>query len=97
MRTVESGSRRPGLEESFGRAVRDRRREVGMTQARLAELAGMSQAAISRLERGRCMPTLYLLEKLASALDSVLFVAMGPSRRVAVDFRACPERAEPAG
>ncbi|MFI6861168.1 helix-turn-helix domain-containing protein [Streptomyces sp. NPDC050421] len=84
-----SGRRKPALEEFFGRAVRDRRREVGMTQARLAELAGMSQAAISRLERGRCLPTLHLLERVADALDSVLLVAIEPSRRVVVRFRAC--------
>lgn len=61
-----------------------------MTQAGLAALAGMSQAAISRLERGRCLPTLHLLERVAVALDSVLLVAIEPSRRVVVDFRARP-------
>ncbi|MFJ3091133.1 helix-turn-helix transcriptional regulator [Streptomyces sp. NPDC086838] len=85
------------MEDHFGRAVRDRRRANGMTQAGLAELAGMSQAAISRLERGKCMPTLYLLEKIAEALNSVLVVAIGPGRRVAVDFRTCSEHAEAAG
>ncbi|NEC65508.1 helix-turn-helix transcriptional regulator [Streptomyces sp. SID9727] len=68
-----------------------------MTQSRLAELAGMSQAAISRLEHGKCMPTFYLLEKIAEALNSVLVVAIGPGRRVAVEFRNGPERAGAAG
>ncbi|MFJ2704361.1 helix-turn-helix domain-containing protein [Streptomyces sp. NPDC087428] len=87
--TVGSGRRGPALEERFGRAVRDRRQEIGMTQAGLAALAGMSQAAISRLERGRCLPTLHLLERVAVALDSVLLVAIEPGR-VVVDFRARP-------
>lgn len=60
-----------------------------MTQAGLAALAGMSQAAISRLERGRCLPTLHLLERVAVALDSVLLVTIEPGR-VVVDFRARP-------
>ncbi|WP_343242109.1 helix-turn-helix transcriptional regulator [Streptomyces sp. SID9727] len=97
MATVGGGRSSLRPEDHFGRAVRDRRRAAGMTQSRLAELAGMSQAAISRLEHGKCMPTFYLLEKIAEALNSVLVVAIGPGRRVAVEFRNGPERAGAAG
>ncbi|MFF3889239.1 helix-turn-helix domain-containing protein [Streptomyces sp. NPDC001914] len=51
------------------------RRQRGMSQARLAELAGTGQAAISRIESGRDLPTLTLLERIASALDCQLTVA----------------------
>ncbi|MBT2491806.1 helix-turn-helix transcriptional regulator [Streptomyces sp. ISL-96] len=88
MKPIGSRHRKPGLEDFFGRAVRARRREIGMTQAQLAELTGMSQAAISRLEHGKCMPTLPLLERVAAALNSVLLVAIEPRRRVSVNFRA---------
>jgi transcriptional regulator with XRE-family HTH domain len=58
-----------------------------MTQVRLAELSGMTQAAISRLEHGKCMPTFPLLERIAAAFGSVLLVAVEPGRRkVTVTF-----------
>lgn len=57
-----------------------------MTQIQLAELSGMTQAAISRLEHGKCMPTFPLLERIAAAFDSVLLVAVEPHRGVSVTF-----------
>ncbi|MET8036708.1 helix-turn-helix transcriptional regulator [Streptomyces sp. NPDC005345] len=51
-----------------GELVRYWRGRRGMSQARLAELAGTGQAAISRIESGRDQPTLALLERIASAL-----------------------------
>ncbi|NUV59133.1 helix-turn-helix domain-containing protein [Streptomyces sp. CAI-85] len=83
--------RQESVEESLGKAVRNRRSEVGMTQVRLAELAGMTQAAISRLEHGKCMPTIPLLERIAAAFDSALFVVIEPGRGVAVGFRGSRE------
>ncbi|WP_260328239.1 helix-turn-helix transcriptional regulator [Streptomyces sp. Ag109_O5-1] len=67
-------------------AVRERRGKVGMTQVRLAELSGMTQAAISRLERGKCMPTFPLLERIAKAFGSDLLVTVEPGRGVTVAF-----------
>ncbi|MER6677784.1 helix-turn-helix transcriptional regulator [Streptomyces sp. NPDC000983] len=55
--------------------VRSWRRRRGMSQARLAELAGTGQAAISRIESGRDLPTLALLERIAAALDCRLTVS----------------------
>ncbi len=39
--------------ESFGRAIRQRRRELGYTQGFLAEVTGFSVSFISDLERGK--------------------------------------------
>ncbi|MFF1708182.1 helix-turn-helix domain-containing protein [Streptomyces sp. NPDC058252] len=58
--------------------VRSWRRQRGLSQARLAELAGTGQAAISRIESGRDLPTLMLLERIASALDCDLTVTFAP-------------------
>ncbi len=47
----------PGLEGigSMGRALRQRRRELGMSQQALAEHVGLARSTISRMERGlRC-------------------------------------------
>lgn len=54
--------------------VRSWRRQRGMSQRRLAELAGTGLAAISQIESGRDLPTLALLERIASALDCELTV-----------------------
>ncbi|MFE6335233.1 helix-turn-helix domain-containing protein [Streptomyces sp. NPDC002776] len=59
--------------------VRSWRRQRGMSQARLAELAGTGQAAISRIESGRDLPTLALLERIAAALDCRLTVSFTAS------------------
>lgn len=57
-----------------------------MTQVRLAELSGLTQAAISRLEHGKCMPTFPLLERIARAFGSALLVSVEPGRGVTVTF-----------
>ncbi|MHC5904440.1 helix-turn-helix domain-containing protein [Streptomyces sp. S6] len=72
----------------LGAAVRARRVELGLTQERLAAQAGMSQGALSRLERGRAVPTLPLLERLAAAMAASLLIALSPTGSVQVAFRA---------
>ncbi|MEU3280412.1 helix-turn-helix domain-containing protein [Streptomyces antibioticus] len=70
----------------FGKAIRDRRTALGLTQTQLAERAGMTQAAISRLEHGGSTPTIPLLERLASALDSTLHLDITPNSDLSVAF-----------
>lgn len=57
-----------------------------MTQVGLATRSGLTQAAISRLERGRSMPTLPLLERIAEAFGAALQLTVRPGRGVAVSF-----------
>ena len=56
----------------FGLAIRALRRRRGWTQAELADRAGVSQAAVSRAERGgaRAM-TLRTLERIADSMRAV--------------------------
>lgn len=75
------------LGRPFGAAVRARRLEMGLTQERVAAQAGMSQGALSRLERGRGVPTLPLLERLAAAMSSNLLISLSPHGDVRVVFR----------
>jgi transcriptional regulator with XRE-family HTH domain len=42
---------------------------AGLTQAELAERAGIADATVSRIERGRLTPSVRLAERIASALD----------------------------
>lgn len=53
----------------FGKAIRRRRRDLDMTQEKLAELAELHRTYISNLERGEANPTLDIINRLAKALD----------------------------
>lgn len=64
------------VNEPIGTAVRLRRRALGLTQARLAELSGLDQSAISRLESGSRLPPLPALERLAAALGVRLTIGI---------------------
>jgi transcriptional regulator with XRE-family HTH domain len=64
-----------------GRIVVERRRSAGLTQARLADRLGTTQAAISKIETGRTLPGLDLLERLAEATGGPLVLTLGAPRR----------------
>lgn len=59
----------------LGKTVHGRRTKLGMTQAELAERAGITQGQLSRLEGGGAAPTVPLLARLADALDADLDIA----------------------
>ena len=46
------------------------REKHGLTQAQLAELSGVDQGDISRIERGATSPTAKTLQRIAGALDA---------------------------
>lgn len=52
--------------------VMDLRNKHGLTQTQLAERCGMSQADISRIERGSTSPTARTLQRIADALEADL-------------------------
>lgn len=54
------------------------RRDLGLTQAELAERAGTSQATIAQYESGKKSPTFATLERLVASLGLELFVSYGP-------------------
>lgn len=55
-------------QEKIGRYVAERRREMRMTQSELAERLGVSGQAVSKWERGECLPDTGLLLELAAIL-----------------------------
>ncbi|MEV4356066.1 helix-turn-helix transcriptional regulator [Nonomuraea sp. NPDC049625] len=65
----------------LGETVRRRREELGLTQAELAERAGLEQPAVDRFEAGGTMPTIPMLERLAEALELRLSVQLQPLSR----------------
>ena len=58
----------------LGEAVAARRAELELSQVELARAAGVPQADISRIERGKGNPTLATVTKLLTALDLKLGV-----------------------
>jgi len=67
----------------LGQMVHDRRVELGLTQADLAQRAGMTQPQLSRLESGGATPTVPLLARLAAALNADLDIAFRPHSPIA--------------
>jgi ribosome-binding protein aMBF1 (putative translation factor) len=62
----------------IGKAVRERRLALGLSQVELAARAGMTQPALSRLEAGGVIPTIPLLDRISAALDADLIVKLAP-------------------
>jgi len=60
------------LHQSWGKRIRNRRTDLGMTQVRLAELVEVRQASISRVERGDQVPSDALKWRLAGALGCTI-------------------------
>jgi|SRR6188472_2143348 len=58
--------------------VRDRRRELGLSQAEVAVLVGTTQSAIARLESGGRPPRIDTLLRIADALNCELLVELRP-------------------
>ncbi len=58
------------LQRQLGERVAARRRATGLTQAELAERARVSTETVSRLERGRTMPSISLLNKIARSMGA---------------------------
>ena len=67
--------------EKFGTFIQSRRKDLGLTQAELAERLYVTDKAISRWERGVGFPDIKLLEPLAAALDVTLIELM-QSRKI---------------
>lgn len=64
---------------AFGSVIFGARKARGLRQSDLAELSGVTQADISRIERGQVAPTTQTLLKLTSALGvEIQFVLLGP-------------------
>jgi transcriptional regulator with XRE-family HTH domain len=52
----------------LGKALKKRRKDLGITQPRLAELAGISKNTLYKLERGESNPSWAVVSKLTDVL-----------------------------
>ncbi len=57
----------------FGRAVRERRKKLGVSQEEFADLCGLHRTYMGGVERGERNISLVNIEKIARALDMSLF------------------------
>jgi predicted transcriptional regulator len=57
-----------------------RRKELGLTQSKLASIAGVSQSIIAKIESGSVDPSYSIVRKLFTALDSLKIGASGEDR-----------------
>jgi y4mF family transcriptional regulator len=64
------------LVKTLGETIKSRRKELGITQPHLAELAKVSTNTIYKLERGQGNPSLDVLNKLAEVLGMELTLAV---------------------
>ncbi|MBI5216964.1 MAG: helix-turn-helix transcriptional regulator [Ignavibacteriae bacterium] len=60
------------LAKYIGETIKRRRKELGITQPHLAELANISTNTLYKLERGQGNPSLDVLNKLAEVLGMEL-------------------------
>ena len=65
---------------AFGRAVARRREELGLTQADLSALVGLSRASIANIEKGRQNVLLHHVYELAGALRMARVGDLLPAR-----------------
>ena len=62
--------RDPDLQAAFGRAVRERRQAIGLSQEELAEAADLHRTYIGDIERGGRNVSLVNIARIADALGS---------------------------
>jgi len=60
------------LASQLGETIKNRRKELRITQPHLAELANVSTNSVYKLERGQGNPSFLLLNKLAGVLGMEL-------------------------
>lgn len=63
-----AGKRPTPLQQAFGDRVRGRRRELGLSQEKLAEISGLDRTYISSLEQGLRNVSLNNIARVATAL-----------------------------
>jgi transcriptional regulator with XRE-family HTH domain len=60
---------RTSAQQKLGKRIKQLRKEVGLTQEKLAIATGLSQTYISGIESGTRNPSIKTLDKIGKALD----------------------------
>jgi transcriptional regulator with XRE-family HTH domain len=67
---------------ALGIELAKRRRAAGLTQAQVATRMGTTQAAISRIESGRTLPSIGVLDRFALAIGQTFSIEVGATPKV---------------
>ena len=67
-------------EHTVIQAMIDARKKSGMTQKELAEITGIAQGDISKLERGSANPSMRTLQRLAKGMGMILKIEFTPEQ-----------------
>lgn len=60
----------------LGKIIKERRKTLGVTQAHLAELAGVNVNTIIRIENGKINPTIEVVNRIADVLGMELSISV---------------------
>jgi len=71
--------------EALKRRIGEGRNRKGLNQAELAELAGVTPAAISQIENGLRVPTIPVLHRIANVLGVSLDYLTGKTDKVEIE------------
>ncbi len=74
--------------ELLGLKVKEFRKQRKLTQEKLAEIIGVDNGYISKLEVGQNFPSISTLEKIAEALDVELYALFQFTQGKEKDFRS---------
>lgn len=66
----------------IGTAVKTLRKQAGISQDTLADLAGTTKPSISRIETGEQVPSMDMLERIAAALGVRIYQIMAAAEGV---------------
>lgn len=67
-----TGAERASRERTWATRVYERRKAIGLTQSQVAQLAGITQVALSKIELGRNNPRVTTMDALAKALGTTV-------------------------
>jgi transcriptional regulator with XRE-family HTH domain len=83
------------LQQQFGNLIRRRRKAAGLGQEALADKAGLHRTHVSLLERGKRMPSLQVVKKLAAGLETTMASLMEELEREEVGEKAAAPEPTP--
>jgi transcriptional regulator with XRE-family HTH domain len=79
------------LKQVFGAVVRRRREQAGLSQEALGDRAGLHRVYVYLVEKGRRSPSIDVVHKLATGLDTSMASLLGEVERQMKRARRAPE------
>lgn len=73
------------LNKQFGLTLKETRKRQGLTQAQLADLTGIAQSPLSRIERGEWNVSLEVIERIALAMGVSVEIILSENPRQNAD------------